>query len=57
MVATDSKAEVVDTYNASDTQEGRTKEQQQIDQNGGVQNLDNKRNEIKPPPPPPTPNQ
>jgi RHS repeat-associated protein len=50
-----SKAEVVDTYNASDTQEGRTKEQQQIDQNGGVQNLDNKRNEIKPPPP--TPNQ
>jgi len=41
-----SKAEVVDTYNASDTQEGRQKEQQHIDQNGGVQNLDNKRNEL-----------
>ena len=41
-----SQAEVVDTYNAADTQEGRQKEQQHIDQNGGVQNLDNKRNEI-----------
>lgn len=41
------QAEVVDRYNASDTQEGRIKEQQQIDQNGGVQNLDNKRNEIR----------
>ncbi len=40
------KAEVVDTYNASDKQEGRTKEQQQIDQHG-LQNLDNKRNEIR----------
>jgi RHS repeat-associated protein len=45
------KAKVVDTYNASDTQEGRTKEQQQIDQNGGVSNLDNKRNEIHKEPP------
>jgi RHS repeat-associated protein len=41
-----SMAEVVDTYNASDTQEGRVKEQQQIDKEG-LQNLDNKRNEIK----------
>jgi hypothetical protein len=40
------KAEVVDTYNAADKQEGRTKEQQQIDQRG-LQNLDNKRNEIR----------
>ena len=44
------QAKVVDTYNASDTQEGRKKEQNQIDLNGGVQNLDNKRNEIKRPP-------
>jgi RHS repeat-associated protein len=42
-----SQAEVVDTYNASNPQEGRAKEQQQIDQNGGVQSLDNKRNEIR----------
>jgi hypothetical protein len=44
-----SQAEVVDTYNAADTREGRTKEQQQIDQHGGVPELDNKRNEIKKP--------
>jgi RHS repeat-associated protein len=40
------KAEVVDTYDAANTQEGRTKEQQQIDQHG-LSNLDNKRNEIR----------
>jgi hypothetical protein len=40
------KAEVVDTYNASNTQEGKTKEQQQIDKHG-LKNLDNKRNEIR----------
>ena len=40
------KAEVVDKYNAANTQEGRAKEQQQIDQHG-LQNLDNKRNEIR----------
>jgi hypothetical protein len=39
---------VVDTYPANDTQAGRVAEQQQIDQQGGVQNLDNKRNEIAP---------
>ena len=41
-----SKAKVVDKYDAANTQEGRTKEQQQIDKRG-LQNLDNKRNEIK----------
>jgi hypothetical protein len=45
------KAKVVDTYNANNTQEGREKEQQQIDQHGGIQNLDNKRNEIHKDPP------
>ncbi len=45
------KAKVIDTYNASNTQEGRQKEQQQIDQHGGIQNLDNKRNEIHKDPP------
>lgn len=40
------KSEVVDRYNASDTQEGRTKEQQHIDKHG-LNNLDNKRNEIR----------
>lgn len=44
-----SKAEVVDTYNASDTTSGRQKEQQQIDAHGGVTELDNKRNEVKKP--------
>jgi RHS repeat-associated protein len=42
------QAQVVDTYPANDTQAGRVAEQQQIDQQGGVQNLDNKRNEIAP---------
>jgi len=44
------KAEVIDTYDPENVKEGRTKEQQHIDDNGGVENLDNKRNEIKKPP-------
>jgi hypothetical protein len=43
-----SQTQVVDHYPANDTQVGRQAEQQQIDQQGGVQNLDNKRNEIAP---------
>ncbi len=39
-------AEVVDTYDASDVQEGRVKEQGKIDEHG-LENLDNKRNEIR----------
>lgn len=42
------KAEVVDRYDASNTREGRVKEQQAIDREGGVKSLDNKRNEIAP---------
>jgi hypothetical protein len=42
------KAEVVDRYDASKVREGRLKEQQAIDREGGVGNLDNKRNEIAP---------
>jgi hypothetical protein len=40
------KAKVVDTY--SNTREGKTKEQQNMDKRGGVDKLDNKRNEIDP---------
>ena len=40
------KAKVVDTYNAKNTQEGRVKEQKQIDKHG-LKNLDNKRDEIR----------
>ena len=39
-------AEVIDNYNT--TQEGRYKEQKAIDERGGKQNLDNKRNEVSP---------
>lgn len=42
------KAKTVDTYKT--TQEGRTKEQQQIDKHE-LKNLDNKRNEIRKPKP------
>jgi hypothetical protein len=42
------QAENVDTYNADDVQEGQYKEQKIIDENGGKENLDNKRNEVKP---------
>jgi hypothetical protein len=37
---------VVDTYPANDVQAGRQTEQKHIDQRGGVENLDNKRNEV-----------
>jgi len=43
-----SKAEVIDTYNKENTYEGRIKEQQKMNERGGVNNLDNKRNEIAP---------
>jgi RHS repeat-associated protein len=39
-------AQTVDTYET--TEEGRYKEQKAIDQRGGKQNLDNKRNEVAP---------
>ena len=42
------KAQVFDTYNSKNTQEGRVKEQNQIDKHG-LKNLDNKRNEIRKP--------
>jgi RHS repeat-associated protein len=45
------KAKVIDNYDPDNVQEGRTKEQKAIDDNGGVDNLDNKRNEIKKDPP------
>jgi len=48
------KAEVIDTYDPNKPAEGRNKEQKAIDDNGGVENLDNKRNEIKKDPPPKT---
>ena len=41
------KAEVIDNYDSNIIQDGRKKEQKAIDDNGGVENLDNKRNEIK----------
>jgi RHS repeat-associated protein len=41
-------AEVVDTYDPNNKGEGAYKEQKQIDKSGGVDNLDNKRNEVKP---------
>jgi RHS repeat-associated protein len=41
------KATVVDTYDKDKTMEGRVKEQKKIDEKG-LDNLDNKRNEIKP---------
>lgn len=41
------KAKVIGKYDPNNVQEGRQKEQKAIDANGGVSNLDNKRNEIK----------
>lgn len=41
------QAEVIDTYDISKPIEGRIKEQAAIDAEGGVPNLDNKRNEIR----------
>jgi|GEM_PF-4314889 len=42
------QAEVIDTYPKGDTAAARTAEQRAINENGGVANLDNKRNEIAP---------
>jgi hypothetical protein len=41
------QAQVVNTYDSGNTQEGREKEQAEINARGGVQNLDNRRNEIQ----------
>ena len=41
-------AERVDTFNAQDRAHGQYKEQKAINANGGVKNLDNKRNEVNP---------
>jgi RHS repeat-associated protein len=41
------KAKVIGKYDPNNVNEGRQKEQKAIDANGGVSNLDNKRNEIK----------
>ena len=41
-------AEVVDTYPRGDRDSRRAKEQQAINDRGGVDNLDNKRNEVAP---------
>ncbi len=41
-------AEKIDTFNTQDRAHGQYKEQKAIDANGGVQNLDNKRNEVNP---------
>ena len=42
------QAEVIDTYPKGDTDAARAAEQRAINENGGVPNLDNKRNEIAP---------
>ena len=41
-------AEVVDTYPKGDRDQRRTKEQKAINDRGGVDNLDNRRNEVAP---------
>jgi RHS repeat-associated protein len=41
-------AEVVDTYPKGNREVGRIKEQQEMNKRGGVDNLDNKRNEVAP---------
>lgn len=40
-------AEIIDYWDPKNLLEGREKEQKHIDDNGGIENLDNKRNEIK----------
>jgi hypothetical protein len=42
------KPDVVDTYKKGNRDERRYKEQKAIDNNGGKENLDNKRNEVDP---------
>ena len=41
-------AEVIDTYDPTKKGEGPYKEQKQMDKEGGLENLDNKRNEVTP---------
>lgn len=41
-------AEQIDTFNAQDRAHGQYKEQKAINAHGGIQNLDNKRNEVNP---------
>ena len=41
-------AEIIDTYDANNKSEGAFKEQKHIDNEGGLNNLDNKRNEVSP---------
>ena len=43
-----SKATIIDEYDADNPMEGRMREQDAIDERGGIDNLDNKRNEIDP---------
>ncbi|KFF14444.1 hypothetical protein IW15_03130 [Chryseobacterium soli] len=43
-----SGAEIIDTYNPKKAGEGAYKEQKAIDKEGGIENLDNKRNEVRP---------
>lgn len=40
------QAEVIDTYDPSNREEGQYKEQKAMDNNGGVENLDNKSREV-----------
>ena len=42
------QAKVIDKYNAANPEEGAYKEQKTINSRGGIQNLDNKRNEATP---------
>jgi RHS repeat-associated protein len=42
------EATVIDTYDTGKPREGRVKEQRSMNDKGGVENLDNKRNEIDP---------
>ncbi len=42
------EAEVIDHYDPKDTDEGRYKEQKALDDQGGVDNTDNKRREVNP---------
>jgi hypothetical protein len=43
-----SKARIIDSYPADDIRSGKIAEQRAINSRGGIQNLDNRRNEIAP---------
>ena len=43
-----SNAEIIDEYDSKNPGEGAYKEQRAIDREGGIDNLDNKRNEVRP---------